>query len=58
MKNKGGRPNALTELEELIVVEMSKKGVSKAEIAFKHGISVSTVWRVVKKHEKEKELIE
>lgn len=48
-KNRGGRPKALIPLEESVVYQMYKNNVPPAEIAFKHGISVSTVQRIVKR---------
>lgn len=48
-QNKGGRPRKLTPLEEMGVYEMHKDNIPIAEIAYKSGISTSTVQRIVSK---------
>lgn len=50
--NRGGRPRKLAPLEELGVYRMHRKNASIAEIAYKYGISPSTVQRTVKRVEK------
>lgn len=55
-KNKGGRPRKLTLLEEHGVYHMHKEGRPQAEIAYKYGIGTTTVFRIVKRIEKQREL--
>lgn len=54
-KNKGGRPRKLTPIEEIGVYQMYKKGIPHAEIAYKYKISTTTVYRIAKRIEKQKE---
>lgn len=55
LKNKGGRPKILTPIEELSVYKTYENHISIAEIAYKHNISASTVYRTVKRIKKQKE---
>ena len=49
----GGRPRKLTPIEEKSIYHLRKSGVVPAEVAYKFGISTTTVFRIVKKIEKE-----
>lgn len=49
MRSKGGRPRKLTPIEEMGVYQMHKEGRPQAEIAYKHGIGTTTVYRIVKR---------
>lgn len=56
MKRGRGKPRALTPVEEAGVYNMHQQGKPIAEIAYKFGVSPSTVNRIVqrlKKQEKE-----
>ena len=44
------RPRTLTPIEEVAVCEMHKENKPIAEIAYKFGISASTVQRIVRKY--------
>lgn len=51
-KNKGGRPRKLTPVEELGVYEAYKEKLPLVKIAYKFGISVATVLRIVERVKK------
>lgn len=50
-----GRPRKLTPIEEAGVYQMHKEGRPQPEIAYKYGIGTTTVFRIVKRIEQEKE---
>lgn len=53
-EGKGGRPRSLTPDEELEVYKLYKEGISQVEIAYKYGISTTTIFRTAKRIEKQK----
>lgn len=46
------RPRKITPIEEMGVYQMHKEGRPHAEIGYKYGISVTTVFRITKRIEK------
>lgn len=48
-KHAGGRPRKLTPLEERAIVRQYAKGVNITELAYKNGISESTLFRILRK---------
>lgn len=55
MKRGRGKPRALTPVEEVGVYNMHKEGKPITEIAYKFGISPSTVNRIVQRLKKQGE---
>jgi len=54
MKNKGGRPKKLTNLEEIALYNEYKSGeIDITTLAFNYKVSYRTVNRIVKKHKSE-----
>lgn len=51
----GGRPRKLTPLEEIDVYQMYKENKPQVEIAYKYGVAITTVFRIVKRIEKQQE---